>query len=242
VTAGGRCRLAGLAAGSGVAFALTRTYLFDLAPVVLALAVVIGMLAGEAVTPRPARSRGTATLRTRRVRDYVPRTALTVTGLLGVGIGVFAACRVPDRPDHEVQYFGSAEPVSLASTLATLAVMAILTALTVWLVVRSAQTGIDELEHAADEAWRHAIVRRVVHSCAAVFAAVFTALGFWYADDQLDWRGGGSPPWGFALSLLAGIGLVTFARYAGALGWSPPNPDPTMTRKGEAVVDGSRVT
>jgi hypothetical protein len=220
---------------------LTRTYLFDLAPVVLALAVVIGMLAGEAVTPRPAPRRGTAALRPRRVRDYVPRTALIVIGLLGVGVGVFAAYPTPERPDHEVQYFGSAEPASLASTLVTLGLVAVLMVLTVWLVVRSAQTGIDEMEHAADEAWRRAIVRRIVHGCAAVFAAVFTALGFWYADGQLDWRGGGSPPWGFGLSLLAGIGLVTFARYAGALACTQPDPDQTMKERGDDILDGSAV-
>jgi hypothetical protein len=240
MTAGGRCRLTGFAAGTGLAFALTRTYLFDLAPAVLALAVVIGMLAGETVTPRPARRRGTAALRPRRVRDYVPRAALIVTALLGAGVAIFAAYRAPERPDHEVQYFGSAEPVSLASTLATLGGVAVLTLLTVWLVVRSAQTGIDDTEHAADEAWRRAIVRRIVHGCAAVFAAVFTALGFWYADGQLDWRGGGSPPWGFGLSLLAGAGLVTFARYAGALAYTQPGADRAM-KGSEDILDGSTV-
>src|SRR3954471_17575733 len=55
MTAGGACRMTGLAIGAGLGFALTRTYLFDLAPAVLALAVLVGMLAGEALTARPLR-------------------------------------------------------------------------------------------------------------------------------------------------------------------------------------------
>jgi amino acid transporter len=217
MTPDGWCRLTGLAVGTGVAFALTRTYLFDLAPAVLALAVVIGLLAGEATTLRPARTRGAASLRTRQVRNYVPRRAVIVIVLLAAGVGVFSAWPTPVRADHSVEYFGTAEPVTLTSAMITLAVVAVLSALVVWAVVRSAQAGIDATEHAADEAWRRAVVQRIIQGCAAIFAAVFTAVGFWYADQQLNWRGGGSPAWGFGLSVLAAVGLVTFARYAGAL-------------------------
>jgi hypothetical protein len=217
MTPGGWCRLGGLAVGTGLSFALTRTYLFDLAPAVLALAVVIGLLAGEATTPRPARTRGAASLRTRRVREYVPRRAVFVIAVLAAGVGVFSAYPTPVRPDHEMEYFGTAEPATLTTTEITLTVVAVLSALVVWAVVRSAQAGIDATERAADEAWRRAVVQHMTQGCAAIFAAVFTAIAFWYADQQLNWRGGGSPAWGFGLSVLAGLGLVTFARYAGAL-------------------------
>ncbi|MFJ8686550.1 hypothetical protein [Micromonospora wenchangensis] len=217
VTPGGWCRLTGLAVGAGLSFALARTYLFDLAPAVLALAVVIGLLAGEATTLRPARTRGAASLRTRRVREYLPRRGAFVITLLAAGIGVFSLYPVPVRPGHEMEYFGTAQPVTLTTTVITLAVVAVLSILVVWMVVRSAQTGIDATDRAADEAWRHAVVQRVTQGCAVIFAAVFTAVAFWYADQQLNWRGGGSPAWGFGLSVLAGVGLVTFARYAGAL-------------------------
>ncbi|WP_157744468.1 hypothetical protein [Micromonospora viridifaciens] len=210
-----------MAIGVGTAFALTRTYLLDLAPVALVLAVLLGVLAGEAVTPRPVRGRGAASLLPRRVRDYVPRGELIVVGLLTVGIVGFASYPTPERPDHEVKYFGTAAPVSLTSTLITLGVTAALTAVIVWLIVRAPQTGANEADTAADNAWRHGVVRRLVCTCAAVFAIVFTALAFWYADGQWDWRAGGSPIWGLILSLLAGLGLTTFAWYAGALVVSP---------------------
>ncbi|NJC69095.1 hypothetical protein HC031_05065 [Planosporangium thailandense] len=238
MTIGGRWRMAGFAVGTGVAFTLTRTYLFDLAPVALALAVSLGVLVGEVVTPRPARARGTASLIPRRMRDYLPKTALATIGLLGAGIAIFAAYPTPDRPDHEVRYFGTAAPVSLVSTLVTLSVVAVLTALAAWLIVRSPQAGVDESERAADEVWRSSAVQRLVYTCAAIFATVFTALGFWYADAQWDWRGGGSPAWGFGLSILAGLGLVTFARYAGTLAFAPPDPRrPGIGTAGGAVTD-----
>ncbi|MEU1606443.1 hypothetical protein [Micromonospora matsumotoense] len=238
--AGGLYRMAGLAVGVGTAFALTRTYLFDLAPVALVLAVLLGALAGEAVTPRRVRGRGAASLVPRRVRDYAPRRDVIVAALLGVGIAGFASYPTPERPDHEVKYFGTAAPVSLASTLIALGVTAALTVVIVWLIVRAPQAGINEADTATDNAWRHDAVRRLVHTCTAVFAIVFTALAFWYADRQWDWRAGGSPVWGLALSVLAGLGLATFGYYAGALVVTPqrlPESAPTDTA-GHVGADG----
>jgi hypothetical protein len=209
-----------MAIGAGCAFALTRTYLFDLAPIALVLAVLLGVLAGEAVTPRLAHGHGAASLVPRRVRDYVSKGDLVTTAVLGGGIVVFTRFPAPDPPDHQVKYFSAVPPVSLDSTLITLGGTVTLTAVAVWLVVRSPRAGASE----ADDAWRQATVRRLVHTCAAVFAIVFTALAFWYADDQWDWRGGGSPQWGMLLSLLAGLGLTIFARYAGTLANSQPDP------------------
>jgi hypothetical protein len=206
-----------MAIGVGAGFALTRTYLLDLAPVALVLAVLLGTLAGEAVTPRPVRGRGAASLLTRRVRDYVPRRELIVVALLGVGITGLASYRTPERPDHEVKYFGTAAPVSLVSTLITLGATVALTAVIVWLLVRSPQMGVDEADTVADNTWRHDVIRRLVYTCISIFAITFTTLAFWYADSQWDWRGGGSPVLGLVLSLLAGLGLATFACYAGAL-------------------------
>ncbi|WP_027344342.1 hypothetical protein [Hamadaea tsunoensis] len=217
MTIGGYCRLAGLVVGTGLAFAMTRTYLFDLAPVALAAAVAAGLLAGEAVTPRPARARGVASLRPRRLGDYLSGRTVLVVVLLGAGVLGLGLLRLPHHPGHEIDYFGVASPVSLVTTKATLGVVALLAGLTVWLVARSAQTGATEIERAEDEAWRQAAVRRIANCCAAVFALVFTALGFWYADSELDWRGGGSPTMGVALSLLSAAGLVLFAYYAATL-------------------------
>ncbi|MEU7957197.1 hypothetical protein [Micromonospora humida] len=221
MTTGGRYRMVGMAVGVGTAFALTRTYLFDLAPIALVLATLLGALASEAVTPRPGRGRGTASLVPRRVRDYAPRREVVVVALLGAGIMLFAGFPTPERPDHEVKYFGTAAPVSLTSTLITLGVTAALTLVIVWLIVRAPQAGADEADAAADNTWRHAAIRRTVYTCTAVFAIVFTTLAFWYADRQWDWRAGGSPAWGLALSLLAGLGLIIFGGYAGALVMAP---------------------
>lgn len=74
----------------------------------------------------------------------------------------------------------------------------------------------------------------VANACAALFALVFTAVAFWYADQQLDWRGGGSPPWGFALTGLGGLGLASLARYGGALATAARTGD---TRGGTADRD-----
>ncbi|GAA2713196.1 hypothetical protein [Actinoplanes palleronii] len=243
-----RCRATGIAVGVGVGFALVRTIYFELAPVVLAVATVVGMLAGEAVSPRPARRSGGAGLRVRRMSDYVAAGDLVVIGLLAAGVAGFVASYhyvagftafpQPDRPGHEVEYYGTAAPVTLVGTIATLGVVAVLAALAVWRVVRSPQLGLDEAEHAADGMWRQAAVRRIVHGCGAIFAVVLTSLAFWYADDQLDWRGAGSPPWGYTLSLLAAAGLVTFARFAGTL-VTPPQEATGPAREEAAVRESA---
>ncbi|BCJ46830.1 hypothetical protein GCM10010168_36480 [Actinoplanes ianthinogenes] len=231
MTLSGRCRAAGLAVGAGLGFAVSRSWLFDYAPVILALAVVIGMLAGEAVTPRPAREPGGASLRVRRIGDYLAWPDLVLIGLLGAGVAGFTELRTPPRPGHEVDYFGTAEPVTLISTFVTLGLLAALTAVLVWRIVRSPRRG-------DDEAWRQALVQRVVHGCGAVFAIVFTALAFWYADHELDWRGGGgSPVWGYGLSLLAGAGLVLVAHFAGTL--VRPSTPPELAKKGEEGQEGA---
>jgi len=59
----------------------------------------------------------------------------------------------------------------------------------------------------------------------AVFALVFTAVAFWYADEQLDWRAGGSPPWGFVLAGLGGLGLASLAHYGGVLATGGTDPN-----------------
>jgi hypothetical protein len=213
-----RCRALGLALGAGIGFALTRTYLFDFAPVVLALCLIVGVLAGEVVSRRPSGERRAATLRTRRMRDYLPVRSIAVSLVL---ISTLAALswwfRTPDHPDHQVRYFGTAAPVTLMASWATLATVALLTLLSVWLVVRSPQTVSEAGDAAADETWRRTTVKNLVDAYGTLSATIFTAATFWYADAQMDWRGGGSPVWGFALSLLAGLGLATVAYYAGSL-------------------------
>ena len=128
---------------------------------------------------------------------------------------ITSAYRTPERPDHEVKYFGVAAPANLDSTRATLAVAALLTALIIWATVRSPR---------ADDAWRRATVRLVANACAALFALVFTSVAFWYADEQLDWRAGGSPPWGFVLAGLGGLGLASLAHYGGVLATGGADP------------------
>jgi hypothetical protein len=214
----GRCRALGLGLEAGTGFALTRTYLFDFAPVVLALCLGIGVLAGEAVSRRPAGERRTATLRIRRVRDYLPKAPAVVSLVLVMGLAALSWWfRAPDRPDHETKYFGTAAPVALTFVWATLGAAVVLTFLAVRVVVRSPQAISDDGGTAADEAWRRASVNHLVHAYAALSATIFTATTFWYADAQMDWRGGGSPVWGVILSLVAGLGLVAVAYYAGSL-------------------------
>jgi hypothetical protein len=213
-----RCRALGLALGAGTGFALTRTYLFDFAPVVLALCLSIGVLAGEAVSRRPPGERRAATLRARRMRDYLPFRPIAVSLALTTTLVVLSWWfPTPDHPDHQVIYFGTAAPVTLMATWATLATVAVLTLLSVWLVVRSPQSASEAGGVAADEAWRRTTVNHLADAYATLSATIFTAATFWYADAQLDWRGGGSPMWGFALSLLAGLGLAAVSNYAGSL-------------------------
>ena len=207
----------GLALGVGAAFPLTRTYLFNFAPVALALPTVIGVAVGEALTPRPARLRGAASLRTRRLREYVPARTTILIGLLVLGMLVFSAYPSPYLPDHSIIYSQVAPPTSLASALATLGALALIGALAAWAVVRSPQVGVDATGHAIDDAWRRATVDTIANTCAALFAAVFAATAFWYADQQMDWRGGGQPVWGVILSGLAGVGVALFVVHAGAL-------------------------
>lgn len=216
--AAGRCRALGLGLGAGAGFALTRTYLFDFAPVVLALCLGIGILAGEAVSRRPPGERRAATLRTRRLLDYLPMPPVVFSLGLGLALaGLSWWFRTPHHPDHQVDYYGTAAPVTLMATWATLGAVAVLMLLAVWMVVRSPQTVSVDGGVAADEAWRRATVGHLVHGYAALSATMFTAATFWYADSQMDWRGGGSPVWGVVLSLLAGLGLAAVAYYTGSL-------------------------
>lgn len=213
-----RCRALGLALGAGIGFALTRTYLFDFAPIVLALCLSIGVLAGEAVSRRPSGERRAATLRTRRMRDYLPLRPIAVSLALTSALAALSWWfPTPDHPDHQVIYFGTAAPVTLMASWATLATVALLALLSAWLVVCSPQTVSEADGAAADETWRRSTVKTLADAYGALSATIFTAATFWYADAQMDWRGGGSPVWGFALSLLAGLGLAAVAYYAGSL-------------------------
>lgn len=231
----GRCRITGLAVGAGLAFGLAHTYLFDLAPVVLALTFALGVLAGEVASPRRATGRGLASLRTRRVRDYVPRRTARAIGGMAVALLLASAYPAPDAPSAEIKYFGTAAPVTLASTLATLGVFALLSALAVWAVVRSPQAGTDEEQHAADELWRRDTVHTLVTACATLYALVFAVCAFWYAQAQLDWRGAGTPAAGYVLALIGAGGLVMLIRFGAALSGAPTR-DPADSPADPAVL------
>ncbi|GAB4048981.1 hypothetical protein [Catellatospora paridis] len=224
MTIAGRCRITGFAVGVGIAFGLAHTYLFDLAPVGLALPFAIGVLAGQLASPRRAAGRGMASLRTRRIRDYVPRDGVVAIGVMAVALLLASVYPAPPAPSAEIRYFGTAAPVTLTSTLATLAVLGLLTWLAVWALVRSPQAGADETEHAADEVWRRTTVNTIVTACATCYAAVFTACAFWFAQAQLDWRGGGTPAAGYVLAILGGIGLVLTVRFGAAMSGAQPSP------------------
>ena len=221
-----RCRLGGLAIGAGLGFAMAHTYLFNLAPVALAVSTLLGMLIGTAVTPRPLRQPGAAALRTRRVRDYVPASvAVTVICSVVAAVVIHQYFKTPLRPSHERLYFSVGVPASLSTTFATIAVIIALTAVLAWRVVRSPQAGATENERAYDEIRRLVAVRTIVHTCAAIVHVTVAAIAFWYADDQLDWRGGGSPTWGIVLSVAGGIVLILAGRDVAGL----ITPSPTMT-------------
>ncbi|WP_282694927.1 hypothetical protein [Streptomyces sp. CC208A] len=95
---------AGIAAGAfgGLAVARADTLGVGLlcAPTVLGLGAVAGVLAGDALTPRPGGAVRTAGLAPRRVRDQVPRRLtpllLGLGGLLVVLLAVAAAIASPD--------------------------------------------------------------------------------------------------------------------------------------------------
>ncbi len=235
----GRCRMTGLAAGTGLAFALAQTTYFDLAPVVLGVVFTIGVLAGQLATPRAVGGHGAASLRDRRVRDYVPRDAVTTVLAATAVLLVFSLFPAPDRPGGEIRTFGTAAPVDLLSTLATLGAALLLTVLAVRAAVRSPQRGADEEQRAADEQWRRDTVRVLAAACATLFAAVFTACMFWYAGAQLDWRSAGgsmlqSQTLGYLLTLLGGAGLILLIRFGAVLA-GPRAPEPTPA---EATTPG----
>ena len=221
-----RCRLGGLAIGAGLGFAMAHTYLFNLAPVVLAASTLLGMLIGAAVTPKPLRQPGAAALRTRHVRDYIPSSVVvTVVCSVAAAVVIHQYFKTPLRPSHERLYFSLGVPASLSTTFATIAVITVLTAGLAWRVVRSPQAGATEDERAYDEIRRLATVRTIVHTGASIVHVTVAAIAFWYADDQLDWRGGGSPTWGIVLSILGATVLLLACRDVAGL----ITPPPTMT-------------
>ncbi|MEV4416005.1 hypothetical protein [Catellatospora sp. NPDC049609] len=228
MTIAGRCRMAGLAIGVGLAFALAQTSYFDLATVALGLTFTVGVLAGQLATPRTVTGRGAASLRDRRVRDYVPRDAAKTVAAITAALGVFAIFPTPDRPGGEIRAFGTAAPVSLLPTLATLGTVLLLAAIAVRAVVRTPQRGADERQRTADEQWRRGTVRTLAAACATLFTAVFTACAFWYAGAQLDWRSAGGPliqsqSLGYLLALAGGTGLVLLIRFGAVLAGATPS-------------------
>jgi hypothetical protein len=230
----------GIAVGVGTAFALTRTYLWDFAPIALTLCLALGVLAGVAVTPRPARQRSVASLRTRRVRDYVPAHVWRLPAAIALGFLVLAQFRTPELPDHETQYFLNHPPASLTSAMITMAVAVVLACPLVWAVVRSPQSAEDSDGVAADEVWRRTTVHTIVHACAGLLAIIYTGTAFWYADSQMDWRGGGSPTMGVGLSVLAGFGLVAALRHLGALVLPGPPTSQSPAPVGEPALEADR--
>lgn len=245
MTIAGRCRMTGLAVGTGLAFALAQTSYFDLAPVLLGVVFTIGVLAGQLATPRAVGGRGAASLRDRRVRDYVPRDAVTTVAAIAAVLLLFSLFPAPDRPGGEIRAFGTAEPVDLLTTLATLGVALLLTALAVRAVVRTPQRGADDAQRAADEQWRRDTVHVLAAACTTLFAAVFSACMFWYAGAQLDWRGAGgsmlqSQTLGYLLTFAGGAGLVLLIRSGAALAGTGPHATATLAEQQDATPFGMR--
>jgi len=179
----GRIRLGGLVAGLSVAVALTPGSLRGIAAPVFVVSLVLTVLVGEVVLPRPERGRrssaagwsepaspglaserSTAMLEVRRIRDFAPRGALRgVVALVIVFVvlaGFAAALAVSVAGTFEV--VGGWGLLGLAPSFAAVLAFGILVAwVTLRQVARAPRAGGDEDRH-GDEAWRRRTATSII--------------------------------------------------------------------------------
>jgi hypothetical protein len=213
--AAGRSRLIGLIIGITLAFSLMHTIWFLWAPALLVVPVALGLLIGELTLPRPARAVGAATLRTRQVRDYVPRGAgVTIAAML---LALAASLLTPPwiQSDYVIWYYSGNDAFQLArSALATLAVVIGFSAVAVWTIVRSRAAGATEEQQVLDEAWRRRTVGTIAALAATLSSLAAAAALLWQAHGTLDWRGSAHPLLGVPLAALGVGSLFVFVWYA----------------------------
>jgi len=184
----GRIRFGGLVAGLSLSLALTPTFLRGIAAPVLYLSLVVTVLVGEVLLPRPERvRRNTATLEVRRIRDFAPRAALRGVVALAIVFAVLGAVAavLAGTLAGTIRVYGG---WGLMGVLPSIAVVLAIGTLTAWaglrLVARAPRAGGAD-EPPGDNMWRRRTTATIIAAdgvlaSVSVIGAV-AAIGYFYS-------------------------------------------------------------
>ena len=188
----------------------------------------------------------TASLRVRRMRDYVPKSlaraalacAIVAIGGLGtiLALGRFAK-DLPDGyyadnfggPFGESGRFGGIGIVGLmVSTWVTVTATVIIGAFSLWLVARSPRVVGDADLIRRDERWRQEVATTVTAAVGWVTAVPVAAVAFALALVMTDWDPGGALP--VVPALVGSVAVLLAVRFAARLVDEPPRlPQSSMS-------------
>jgi hypothetical protein len=228
-----RLRLAGLVGGIALGASVSLGSWSVFGPPIFAGALFLGVLAAEVALPRPERSRvASATLRERRVRDYLPQPAargvvalaaimvgviglgilgrITAAGFTFTGIDLTNALRYLINGDWAYGMQGVVGSAVL-TVLGSLALGLIL----LRLVVRSPRTGSDAEQRRRDEAWRRRTARVIVAALGAFLSGLVAGVGFGVASSLAEAEI--VPFLSLLGSLVGAAALVAFGGYVAML-------------------------
>ena len=242
-----RIRLAGLIVGIALGTSVSLGRWSVLGPPLFAGVLFLGVLAAEVALPRPARGRVvSATLRERRVIDYLPQPAarglaVLAGALLGLAFfGILAGMAetgfsawegIDLRAVLRYVYYGGWEygisyGITETATSALLTIVASLAAglILLRLVVRSPRAGSDAEQRRQDEAWRRRTATVIVAALGVLLSGLVAGGAFFFAAHvaPYEWL----PIFTMLAATIGAVGLAAFSAYVVML-----------LRAGEATAD-----
>jgi hypothetical protein len=229
-----RIRLAGLIGGIALGASVSLGQWSVLGPPLFAGVLFLGVLAAEVALPRPARGRVvSATLRERRVIDYLPQPAArglaALSGaLLGLAFfGILAGLvesgfSLTDGIDlrallryayyGEWQYgIGYGVTGTASSALFTIVTSLAAGLILLRLVVRSPRAGSDAEQRRQDDAWRRRTATVIVAALGVLVSGLVAGGAFFFAAHVAPYEP--LPAFTLLAAIVGAIGLAAFSGY-----------------------------
>jgi hypothetical protein len=238
----------GLVGGLAGGYALAVSGGSAIAPPVFAGSVLAAVVVAQLGRARPElvadhEPGASASLRVRRVRDYVPRTmaraaiacaAVAIVGLGTIlGYGRFAYIDQDYYPSHFAGPFSEAGSFPgigivglMVSTWCTVVAVVLLGALVLWLIAHSRRPAGDPDLVRRDELWRQEVAATVTAAMGWVTAVPVAAVAFAFATTLIGRGPGGSLP--AVPSLVGAVAVLLALRFAARL-LDEPQPRPTAS-------------
>jgi hypothetical protein len=252
-----RIRLAGLIGAIALGASVSLGEWSALGPPIFAGVLFLGVLAAEVALPRPARGRvASATLRERRVIDYLPQTAARglaalAGALLGLAFfGILAGLvetqfsfqdgidlRAILRYGYSGEWqYGIGYGVTATASSALITIVASLAAglLLLRLVVRSPRAGSDAEQRRLDEAWRRRTAAVIIAALGVLISGLVAGGSFYFAAHVAPYES--LPFFTFLAATVGAIGLAAFSGYVVMLlraGESPAETEPEPAPESE---------